>query len=339
MMAIDAKKLAKVLALMDSPNPGERDAARERAGAILKAAGKTWRDLPAILGTPPVAPVAAATPVFTDVMRGFDDYMEEKEPGWKAKRAAEQAQKAREQADYRAAVIAKYGSEETALEPIEIECTVDAAVAPFVREVLKEYSDGSGNYRDATLDGWSHFLDGPTPAHVIAAVRAALPLPVTIAEAKAEVDAWCERDRDIEAIRGKGGDTWLSLGCNLRRDIVQAMLYRELRATNLADAIVRHRATAETGTYPSSEETAAMLADLEHLADLEAARTVQNEHQEPAPDSRVHIEHATATARRAEVLRLLSDENTAMLPNREIARRVGVAPATVGNLRRRTAAA
>ena len=68
-----------------------------------------------------------------------------------------------------------------------------------------------------------------------------------------------------------------------------------------------------------------MLADLEHLARTQTTpiSPVQTGH------------HATATARRAEVERLLSDPATATLPDRKIARRVGVSPQTVGNIRRR----
>ena len=66
-----------------------------------------------------------------------------------------------------------------------------------------------------------------------------------------------------------------------------------------------------------------MIADLEHLV----PRSVPEGHS------------VTATARSAEVLRLLSDMQTAALPDREIARRTGVSPQTVGNIRRRASGA
>ncbi len=44
------------------------------------------------------------------------------------------------------------------------------------------------------------------------------------------------------------------------------------------------------------------------------------------------------SARRIEVLRLLSNVDTAHLTDREIARRTGVSPQTVGDLRRKQAA-
>jgi hypothetical protein len=57
-----------------------------------------------------------------------------------------------------------------------------------------------------------------------------------------------------------------------------------------------------------------------------------------ASDASVQTEqHATARDRRAEVIRLLSNFNGPALSDREIARRVGVSPRTVGNIPRRLA--
>ena len=121
----------------------------------------------------------------------------------------------------------------------------------------------------------------------------------------------------------------LSLGCRLRQDIVADMLHHELRAASIGDAIARVRAILDSGMMASTEELEPVLADLEGLAAMpvEAAASVQTRHL------------STATARRADVLRLLSDPATAVLSDREIARRVGVSPQTVGNIRRRRMAA
>jgi DNA-binding CsgD family transcriptional regulator len=326
-MAIDAAKLLKVTALLDSPNEGECAAALRTANKMLAAAGKRWRDLPAILGAPPAAPPRAAAAAPTRpatpaaAPQSFEDRMEEKEPGYKARCARAQAQRAQEQAAARAAVIEKYGSQDAAVAPSVMEATVDAAMAPFVREEMRQFSNG--RFPRKTLDGWSSYGD-PVPPHVGAAVRAALPLPTTLAEAKAETDAWHERERELGAIYGPDGD-WLSLGCGLRLQIVTALLYHDLRATSLEDAIVRHRAIRGRGFVPNSEEADAMIADIEQLARMQAVTT------NPVQSGRL----ATATDRRSEVLRLLSNLDTVALSDREIGRRVGVSPQTVGNLRRR----
>jgi hypothetical protein len=325
-MAIDTTKLAKMLALVDSPAPGERAAATSLITSMLAAAGKSWLDLPAIFGatqaTPQQASATAGAPGGASSFRDFADFMEDKEPGYKAEREAERRQQARDQAAFRAALIARYGSEEAALAPTPMERAVDEAVAPFAKEEMRDY--GNGRFQAKTLDGWWRSFD-PAPQHVADAVRGALPLPLTVAAAKAEYDSWRERDRELNAIRGDGGDTELSLGCSLREQIVHGMLTHGLRATGARDAIVRWRFIMDSENVPRAEEMEAVLADLEHLAEMQtqAGRSAQGGQSD------------TTTARRAAVERLLSNLDTAVLPDREIARRVGVSPQTVGNIRRR----
>ena len=65
-----------------------------------------------------------------------------------------------------------------------------------------------------------------------------------------------------------------------------------------------------------------MIADLEHLAKIRQAS--------------VHNRHIlTTTERREAILGMLSYTDTVALSDREIARRVGASPQTVGNLRHR----
>ena len=282
---IDVVRFIKVLGLLDSPNEGERAAALARATAILVGAKKTWLDVPSIL-----AQYAGGS-------------TEAKERARSAAAAAAAAQKARER--------------EAALAPNAMERAVNDAVAPFIR------TDLDGAVSRKTLRGWLSWGD-PVPEDVGAAVRAALPLPTTIAAAKDEVDAWRSRNSElVKAARQPHGENLLSLGCSLREQIVHDMMTRDLRAVSLSDALVRQRAIWDSGFLPTSEEAAAMIADLEHLV----PRSVPEGHS------------VTATARRSEVLRLLSDVQTAALPDREIARRTGVSPQTVGNIRRRASSA
>jgi hypothetical protein len=321
-MTIDTGKLQKVMALLDSPNAGERMAALVATNKVLAAGGKSWHDVSTILtgGLGPHAPVAV--PPQANPFGGFDDWMEKQEPGHKARCAAERARQTQEQAAYRAAVIARYGGKDAATKPTEIERTIDAAVAPFMRKEM--HTDSRDPTPRTTLDGW-WWDGGQISERVVAAMQAALPLPTTIAEAKAEYDIWRERDCELEAIQGRGRDTWLSLGCYLRLHLVTNLLHHCLRAVSIEDALVRQRAIRDDDMPPDENEQDAMLADLEHLARTQTTpiSPVQTGH------------HATATARRAEVERLLSDPATATLPDREIARRVGVSPQTIGNIRRR----
>jgi DNA invertase Pin-like site-specific DNA recombinase len=82
----------------------------------------------------------------------------------------------------------------------------------------------------------------------------------------------------------------------------------------------------------SEEVEEGLIEDLEHFAALEKSAGV---HFGRAPGAHDTVPLRTATERRAEVKRLLSNVDTAHLSDREIARRVGVSPQTVGNIRRR----
>jgi hypothetical protein len=166
-MLLDNSKLAKVLALVDSPNAGESQAAINRVTVLLQSAGRTWRDLPEIMGAPHA--------------RDFEDFCEEQEPGYKAGQAEELRQKQRQEAAaFLKDVITRYGSRRAALAPSPMERAVDRAVAPFVRE--QKCEDLNGHFPTTTLDGWWQ-LELPAPDHVQEAVVRALPLPKTIREA------------------------------------------------------------------------------------------------------------------------------------------------------------
>ena len=81
---LDLNRLAKVWKLTTSSNPGEAAAAWDRARAIVAREGKTLADVPGLLRAaqkPEPAQTAETTGGGFSPFRGFDDYMEEKEPG------------------------------------------------------------------------------------------------------------------------------------------------------------------------------------------------------------------------------------------------------------------
>ncbi|WP_232847450.1 hypothetical protein [Xanthobacter oligotrophicus] len=83
MATFDIEKLRKVRGLMTGgATEGERAAARSRAEAIAKAAGLTLAEAMSKLDTAPPPPTARS------IFDGFDDWMEAKEPGWRAEQAA-----------------------------------------------------------------------------------------------------------------------------------------------------------------------------------------------------------------------------------------------------------
>jgi hypothetical protein len=318
-------KLRKIWELTRSPMPGEAAAARSRAVALAAKYGIAAADIPGVLETG----TTKTPPARRNVFDGFDDWMEQQEPGYKAREAAKRTEQARDRAAFREAVIRKYGSKEAAVAPDLMEQAIEAAAAPFKRQKMKTYANGV--FETETLDGWTDIYGSEKPPHrVRRAIEEAIPLPTTIAAAKAEYDTWRERDNELQAVWGGNADSQLSLACELREKLVEDLLETGLRAATLADLIIRQRHAID-GDYHEREIMQAVLEDLEHLARLAepntgAASTVQSG------------QHATASMRRAEIISLLSNLDTSDLPDREIARRVGASPQTVGNIRRRLAA-
>jgi len=195
---------------------------------------------------------------------GFDDYMESREPGWKAKKAAEYAERERREAEELAAILARYGSEEAALAPCEREKVLIAATAHLVRMEWKNYANG--RFEIETLDGWHDGIAQEIPASVVQAVSAAYSLPATVTEAYAEWQYWEGRDREIGLINDNTGDTNLGLAAEARREVVRRLFKTELRARSLAEVILRQRVVVESEVSAEREHEQAILADLEALA-------------------------------------------------------------------------
>lgn len=177
------------------------------------------------------------------------------------------------------------------------------------------------------IDGWTLASLAEPPQRVLDALRGAYPLSDTTTAAAAEYAMWQRRDRDLGLMLGDTTDSQLDLPARLRQGIVERLLATGLRATSVADVLARQRYLVDLEESASEIERAVLL-DLEHLT---AAAT-------PAPAPAQAGQASSTAARRAEVLRLLSNLDTARLPDREIARRAGVSPQTVGSLRRKRAA-
>lgn len=329
-MTIDRSRFQKVWKLaQESPSAGERAAAQSRAEAMLTASGLTLADAPSVLAKPePSRP--------PNIFDGFDDWMEQREPGHKARKKAKRAERERVDGIERVEVIARYGgTEETVLAWTARELVLRDAVLAWCT-----FSGDPDNSRYVhKIDGVGQTIYSNIPERVVAALSAALPLPRTVTEAKVELDSWERRDRDLGLIYGNTGDTQLDLPSGFRKEIVQNLFEEKLRAADLAEVLLRQRYYCARD-FAQEEIEHAILADLEALAAAQAAQngrdpshehqcagSVQNGHQQAPP--------LTATARRATVLAMLSDPAMAAMSDREIARRVRVSASTVGNIRRR----
>jgi Homeodomain-like domain len=308
---MNIEKLRKIWALADSPQPGEAKVARQKAEQMVAEAGYTLADVPALLNQPPLEKRPILNP-----FDGFDEFMEREEPGYKTTKARERVDKRTALAAYRESIITRYGSEAAALAPTPMERIIMAAVQPYA-ELFSATSTGRLEIQTA-------------PKVVLDAVKAAIPMPESIVKAKAEYDKWEERDRELGALHwDEPGETYLSPACYLRREMLLDLVRTGIRAASLEDVLVRQQWFVNRDFQDDDGVDRAVLADLEHLERQRAP--VQNGQAPNAPIASLR----TASERRVEIIRLLSNLDTRMLSDREIARRVGCSPQTVSNVRKR----
>jgi mannose-6-phosphate isomerase-like protein (cupin superfamily) len=237
--------------------------------------------------------------------------------------------------------MARHGGREAVLAPCSREKLLRAAVARWSQ------SQEPPNERwTRSLSGWtSASLPRHMPPEVKRAVETAYSLPTTVAGALAELEYWERRGQEIATVRDQDQPvadadadsgaidptSQLDLPAYARAIVIRRLVEHGLRASTIQDALARAeywRAHSGRGSWVE----AAILADLRHLASMDRT-TREQEGEVTSIGQPTHFR--TASERREEVVRLLSDPATAALPDREIARRVGVSPQTVGNLRRR----
>lgn len=173
-------------------NAGERDNARRMAEAMAAKAGMTYEAAVSSLDAAPAAKPAS----FFD---GFEDWMEGKEPGYKAKRARENAERQDRYAARRAELLKQFGSLRAVFDPNERERLLLQAGKPFVTK-RKSYVDICGTRRHfadefAGVRGTFFLLKDVDPA-AVAAIKAAFPFPQTVADAFEELRSWDKLEKD-----------------------------------------------------------------------------------------------------------------------------------------------
>ncbi|OWJ74614.1 helix-turn-helix domain-containing protein [Haematobacter genomosp. 1] len=303
---LDMEKLRKVRALMlGGKTEGERLAARGRAEVLAARAGVTLQQALSKLDA-----AKQAAPQSGNPFAGFADWMEEKEPGYKAEQARRRADREANRLARCKELLAEYGSEKAVFVPTDLEKRLRRALLP-----LREGGD--------SFKGW--VAGNPTPA-MWAAIQAAAPLPDTLHGIWAEHAAWEKLVTDRITF-----EPYYDAPAHVRAR--QAALERHMDRTP-APSIEGMRARLawlahlnDRGFTRDIHDDEAMIATLR--ADFEAiAAGVQGMCQTHTPAQR-------PAQRRAAVLDLLTTEPG--LSDREIARRVGCSPQTVGNWRRRKA--
>lgn len=244
-----------------------------------------------------------------------------------------------------AAIIERYGSEEALFEDTPMEAVLRAACEPL----LGPGETWSTSY---SLDGWGTLATGDTmPASVRAAMAQGWPLPETVAEAWAEYEAAdrlmgerCTVDYTYEP----------HLYVQARRYVVEEIC-NTLPARSLNDLRARgewlaFQADAEVSQRPDEHRTlvATLRADIERMGERmrQQEAPVQNGQQgyaeqdtplrspdpgtSTAPVQFGHARRPTRAERHTAIRALLAEG----LADREVARRLGISPTTVGAVRR-----
>lgn len=318
---LDTEKFRKVHALMKGGSTqGERDAARVQAGKIANRAGMTIEQAMSKLDTP-----SSIRPV--NFFDGFEDWMEEREPGYKARRAAEKDDRETAKERLRNELIARYGSEEAVFNHTPEEEALERSVAHLA--AWSSFIDHLGIKRRcvSNLDGVR--LDYPafeklTPA-VVSAVAAAYRLPADLSEVLAEHHQWNTLRTNREAFLD--GEWIHNMEVTARISVLEHELDARPAATwqdmdaRLAwwQEAINQEFTERTETHQARHDRIA--ADLAHLR--QATEPVQTGRR-------------TNADKRSAVLFMLDEQPD--LSDREIARRCGVSPQTVNTWRKKVSA-
>lgn len=323
---LDTVKFRKVHSLMaGGSTDGERAAARARAETMAAKAGMTLQQAVSSLdGQLAVQP--------SSFFEGFDDWMEVKEPGWKAEQAREKAERNARDNLRRAEIMDRYGSEKALFARTEREVALDAAIAHIATWDNWTDDDGTRHRFAATLDGkrsehcyWS--VKDITPA-IREAVTTAYPWPSKLDDALQEVKAWDRLRLDRGLVDGGEWTHYAEVEC--RFALLEHALETGQPAASWDDIQARFdwkRYEFERQWIDPTDREDPFMDRLE--ADFALLRRQEVEPSQSAP--------RTTAEKRAAVLSTLDAHPE--LSDREIARRLGVSPQTVNTWRRKRGAA
>lgn len=313
-MTAGLETFAKVRVLHDSTtSPGEKAAAANRMEALARSAGMTVAEAMSKLDSP--SPGMGA---------GFADFFDT--PYFRA----EKARRDREREVRWREVLAEYGSEAAVFEPTPWERALDAACAPYV---VRGETTG---WRIGSLLGWNGF--GDPPARIVEAVSGAYRMPATVQKAWSEFQVWEKLSRDREA-RGTGwGDHPAPV--EVRRHLLEQMLdtmpaqgLNDLRA-RMSWLEWRNELGPGLGQKQERVRLATLRADIERMGQRireQDATTTDNSDLKPASPVQTGQQARPTRADRHAAIRTLVAEGHG---DREIARRLGISPTTVGTVRR-----
>ncbi|NLS07630.1 winged helix-turn-helix domain-containing protein [Rhizobium sp. P32RR-XVIII] len=343
-ITLDVEKFRKVYAhVTNGVNDGERDNAKRMAEAMAAKAGMSLNEAVSKMD-------AAAKPKSTNIFEGFDDWMEEKEPGYKAKRAREQNERERRYQARRDEILKQFGSVKAFFDPTPLELLLKQAGKPFVAK-RKRYTDICGTrreYADVFAGVDSNFFQLPDvdPA-AIDAIKGAYPFPPTICEAFEELKAW-DKLNDDRAHFFDHHEYYFDLEVELRIELLRdVMKTQPVASWDDLDARFHYKSYEWEKQWIDERsfedpEWSRLFADIQILRAM-AANPIKSgwlntaDITDPAIPSHRGLGaqngRRTNAAKAADVQALL--RSNPELSDREISRRAGVSPQTVSNWRAR----
>ena len=333
-MTPDLSTFAKVRALHDrTDSPGEKASAAAQMRTLARKAGMTVGEAVSKLDAPKPRPVPAPKSAVRAAADAFNEFFNR--PDFVAERA-ERRQRRRAEA---AAIVERHGSEEAVFADTPMESALRAACEPLL---------GPGETWESVyrLDGWGS-LDSRAkmPASVRRAVTEAWPMPATVTAAWAEFQA-TERLTGERYTLSDYADPPSFVSA--RRYVVEEVL-NTLPARSLAELRARGawldfwaNYEVDQGADDHRAVVATLRADIERMGARlreQDAAAVQSGQPEGAGRA-AYPSRRTGADKRRDVLALLNadDPGISSLTDREIARRAGVSPSTVGAIRRERAA-
>lgn len=308
---LDIERFRKVYALVTGgATEGERAAAKARAEAIAKNAGLTLKQAASKLSTQR-----------TKAQSRADDEAFRQEVD-RAKWEAFHAKEAREQKARFEEAVRKHGPAEQAFAETDKEMKLRLCLEPFA--TYRKFASIDELYVDGFI-GWRDNSPNPTAFETL--MDKTMPLPSTLGGLIAE---WKEWEALFELRVAYVRDYETPRHVDARRDILERRIARlpitgwedmEIRLTWTRDELERERLRMLEDEMATMDR---LEADFAFLRDLYEKGCSKSPH--------VQTGRRTNADKRTSVLSML--EIHPELSDREISRRVGVSPQTVGNWRK-----
>lgn len=319
-MTAGLETFAKVRALHDSTtSPGEKESAAARMKAIAVKAGFTVEQALSKLDTRrPVTDAQFMVDAFAEFMDRPEAVAERNER--EARRRVEVA-----------AILARYGSEDAVFTDTPMEAALRAACESLLGQG-ETWETGS------SLDGWGiHASRATMPLSVRHAASQAWPLPETVASAWAEYEAADRLTHERYIVDDYFNPyPFTEARQQLVAEILNTLPARSLNDMRARGAWLSHWADGEAEQSRDDQRTvvATFRADIERMGQRireQDATTTGNSNSKPASPVQTGQPARPTRADRHAAIRTLVAEGHG---DREIARRLGISPTTVGTVRR-----